>query len=84
MKFKLGRSSKSSKQTDTYQTETAHSVLSEQGRQGLNCEAEPQEDDDSIPQTEDEARGHIAKIRAEKGLHGTDSNTADLQAALVV
>ncbi|KAF2396452.1 hypothetical protein EJ06DRAFT_240603 [Trichodelitschia bisporula] len=39
---------------------------------------------DAIPQAEAEARKHIAKIRAEKGLDGTDSNTADLQAALVV
>ncbi|KAH8820670.1 hypothetical protein F5884DRAFT_745017 [Xylogone sp. PMI_703] len=45
----------------------------------------PEEDDDSIPQTAAEARKHIAKIRAEKGLESPSSNnTADLQAALVV
>ena len=44
----------------------------------------PGEDLDRIPQSELEARTHIEQIRAEKGLNGTDSNTADLQAALIV
>ncbi|KAF2269756.1 hypothetical protein CC78DRAFT_452837 [Lojkania enalia] len=39
---------------------------------------------DSIPQTDKEAREHIAQIREQKGLHGTDSNTSDLEAALKV
>lgn len=73
-----------SKQIEIRQAETKATTAREQEQQEPKCEAELEENDDSIPQTEPEAQKHIAKIRAEKGLHGTDSNTADLQAALVV
>jgi hypothetical protein len=39
---------------------------------------------DTYPSSEAEAKQHITKIREEKGLHGTDSNISDLQAALKV
>ncbi|KAF1995054.1 hypothetical protein P154DRAFT_379511, partial [Amniculicola lignicola CBS 123094] len=44
----------------------------------LNYEA------DYIPQTKEEAQEHINKIREEKGLDGTHSNTSDLENALKV
>ncbi|KAF2177739.1 hypothetical protein K469DRAFT_676716 [Zopfia rhizophila CBS 207.26] len=44
----------------------------------LDCEA------DYIPRTKEEAREHIDKIREEKGLDGTHSNTSDLENALKV
>lgn len=69
---KLGRdkSSKSSSQAAIHQ----------QGPDGESL----LEEDDYIPKTEIEARDHIAQIREEKNLHGTNNNTEDLQAALVV
>jgi hypothetical protein len=45
---------------------------------------EPIDDEDAIPATEAAARLHISNIRAEKGLDGPESNSADLQAALIV
>jgi hypothetical protein len=83
-KFKLQTSSKSSKQTEIRQAETKTTTVCKQEQQEPKCKAELEENDDSIPKTEADARKHIAKIRAEKGLDGTDSNTADLQAALMV
>jgi hypothetical protein len=37
-----------------------------------------------IPQSEDEARGHIAAIRAAKRLDDDDSDVSDLENALVM
>jgi hypothetical protein len=42
------------------------------------------EDIDTIPQTKAEAQKHIASIRAEKLSDRTESNTTDLEAALLV
>jgi hypothetical protein len=69
-KLDRDKSSKSSSQTAIHQ----------QGPDGESL----LDEDDYIPQTEIEARDHIAQIREEKNLHGTNSNTEDLQAALVV
>ena len=82
-RHKSSKTSKRFKETDILQIETA-SRIQPQPHQEYACEAESEEDVDSIPRSETEAEDHIAEIRAEKGLHGTDSNTADLQAALVV
>jgi len=37
-----------------------------------------------IPSTEAVAREHIAQVRRSKGLDGPESNTADLEAALIM
>jgi hypothetical protein len=37
-----------------------------------------------IPPSELEARKHIAHIRTTKGLDGPESNTSDLEAALIM
>lgn len=37
-----------------------------------------------IPQTEQEARAHIAQIRHAKGLDSPETNTTDLENALVM
>ena len=83
-RHKGSKTSKPFKETDIWQTETTSASIRPQLHQEHACEAELEEDVDSIPRSETEAENHIAEIRAEKGLHGTDSNTADLQAALIV
>jgi hypothetical protein len=85
-KLGLGKSSKSSSQIDIRQApqpQSAHNPEPRHMVQRLNEESQLEEDD-SIPQTEGEARNHIAKIRKEKGLQDTDNNTSDLQNALVM
>lgn len=81
-RFGFSKSSMSAKSTDT-DTDTDYREEVLPGPSNNNIVG-GDEDDDSIPRTKADARNHIDKIRAEKGLHGTDSNTADLQAALVV
>jgi len=79
--------SESSSQAETNHSQTTLDAVSSYWSRGGSRERELQdygEEDDSIPQTEVEAQEHIAKIRKEKGLHGTDNNTADLEAALIV
>jgi hypothetical protein len=80
-KFGFGKSSKSSKQTDTDtdSTSTRPETGSNQqeSRSRSNIGTVPDEEDDYIPKSEAEAREHIDKIRAAKGLQGTNSNTAN-------
>jgi hypothetical protein len=79
--------SESSSQAETNQSQTTFDAVSPYWSRGGSRERgleDYREEDDYIPRTEVEAQEHIAMIREEKGLHGTDSNTADLQAALIV
>ena len=79
--------SESSSQAETNQSQTTFDAVSENWPPGGSRERgleDYAEEDDYIPRTEIEAREHIANIREEKGRHGTDSITADLQATLIV
>jgi hypothetical protein len=79
--------SESSSQAETNQSRTTFDAISNYwssggiGERGLEDFGE---EDDYIPRTGVEAQEHIAKIREEKGLPGTDNNKADLQRALIM